>query len=383
MAQAQKSKSSTPSNQSPNPLREISDATETIALSSGIGISGAMPAGYETGLDLSQIAEQSIARVLGGPVAPEPMQILKRLSAVFPETTSNGVTTFTYQPIGAQPSIGATGAYVSGAQSTIYRQAQTLAKSINTLLDTMEPVITDPDIADIQALTATFRSTVADIVEEFGREGGAVIQRVHVLTSTLIDIQNDLIAKLGGRADEDALDLEILKRDMIEENKEMLVNLVDQLTSARNGLVAPYDKNVLNGVSATYAQLIWVVSAVPTTVQQAYLEFDAIRFGSNDRRITSVKDAGNRDISIEQALKWCESSAGTWAQSLSSDARTEDLKIINDEAVVIEPILDKVREYVRNKIPGSRRVTAALKELDRQLEQIHDFATVIIKRTAE
>ncbi len=168
--------STTATRQSGIPLDKISDAAETIALTSGIGPSGAVAAGYQTGLDLSQIADQSIARLLGGPVAPT--QLLERLSAVFPETTTNGVTTFTYRPMGAQPSIGSTGASVSGAQSTIYRQARVLGNSISDLLDAMVPVITDPDIADIQATIATFRSTVDAIVQEFGREGGAIMRLV-------------------------------------------------------------------------------------------------------------------------------------------------------------------------------------------------------------
>lgn len=384
MAQTQKQKSSTAGYPRPGvQLDKISDAAETIALTSGIGASGAVPGGYQTGLDLDQIADDSIARVLGGAVDPGSMPVdqwLDRLSKVFPETTSNGVTTFTYRPIGAQPSISPTGAYVSGAQSTIYQQAQALAQSINTLLDAMEPVITDPDLADIQALTATFRSTVADIVEEFGREGGAVMQRVTVLTETVDLTFDQLKTKLGESADDDALDLAILKRDLIKENMDMLGILVDQLTSDEDdGLVALYREKVLNGVSAKYAQLIWVVSAVPTTVQQAYSEFDAIRFGSNDRRITLVPPTGDDQISIEQALQWCESSASaTWAQSLGGDARTEDVEIIQKESTVIASIIHSIRDYVQTTIPGSRRVTAVLDELKRQLDQIAALAGDIV-----
>jgi hypothetical protein len=383
MAQTQKQKSSTTAKPRFGvPLDKISDAAETIALASGIGVSGGAPTGYQTGLDLDQIADDSIARVLGGPVDPGSMPVdqwLDRLGKVFPETTNDGVTTFTYRPIGAQPSISPTGAYVSGAQSTIYQQAQALANSINTLLDAMEPVITDPDTADIQALTATFRSTVADIVEEFGREGGAVMQRVTVLTETVGLTFDQLKTKLGESADDDALDLAILKRDLINENVDMLGILVDQLTSDEDdGLIGLYREKVLNGVSAKYAQLIWVVSAVPTTVQQAYSEFDAIRFGSNDRRITLVPPTGDDQISIEQALQWCESSASTWAQSLGGDARTEDVEIIQKEATVIAGIIQSIRDYVQTTIPGSRRVTAVLDELKRQLDQIATLAGDIV-----
>lgn len=366
----------TATRQSGIPLDKISDAAETIALTSGIGPSGAVPAGYQTGLDLSQIADQSIARLLGGPVAPG--QLLERLSAVFPETTTNGVTTFTYRPIGAQPSIGSTGASVSGAQSTIYRQARVLGESISGLLDAMVPVITDPDIADIQATIATFRSTVDAIVQEFGREGGALMQLVSVKTTTLHITLRELKNTLGECADDDTLDLAILERDMIRENVQMLEYLVKQLTDPDEGLVKLYGDKVLKGVSARYAQLVWVVSAVPTTVQQAYLEFDAIRFGSNDRRITSVPDGQGGVISIEQALQWCESSAsGTWGQSLGGDARTDDIDIIKNEAAIIEGIVDKIKVYVGTYIPGSRRITAALDDLARQLVQIHEFAKAI------
>ena len=57
-----------------------------------------------------------------------------------------------------------TRALVAGAQATIYQQAQALGQSIYTLLDTMEPVITDPDTADIEALKDTVRSTVGAMI---------------------------------------------------------------------------------------------------------------------------------------------------------------------------------------------------------------------------
>src|SRR2546423_15484949 len=94
-------------------LKQICEATETIALSSGMGTSGAVPAGYQPGLDLGKIVDQTIAGVLGGLVDPEQMRVdqwLDRLSKGFPQTTTDGVTTFTYPPIGAQPWIDHSGA---------------------------------------------------------------------------------------------------------------------------------------------------------------------------------------------------------------------------------------------------------------------------------
>ena len=125
---------------------------------------------------------------------------------------------------------------------------------------------------------------------------------VSVKTTTLHMTLRELKNTLGECADDDTLDLAILERDMIRENVQMLEYLVKQLTDPDEGLVKLYGDKVLKGVSAKYAQLVWVVSPVPTTVQQAYLEFDAIRFGSNDRRITSVPDGQGGFISIEQAL---------------------------------------------------------------------------------
>ena len=397
MAQVDKSKDPTTRDPSKGAvLDDIRDATETIALSPGIGISGAAPAGYQPGLDLGKIADQTIAGVLGGPVGSGDLeQMLDRLSAVFPETTSNGVTTFTYRPIGAQPSNGSSGALVAGAQATIYQQAQALGQSIYTLLDTMEPVITDPDTAEIEALKDTVRSTVGAIVEELGREGGAVIQRITALknilgTAAAPGALQELETKLGlgpQPEEDDTLDLAILKDELIRENAKMLELLITQLTS---DLVTLYSNKVLTGVSIRYAQLVWVVRAIPMTIQQIYQEFDAIRFDSNDRRIEIVqipptKGVPGGPISIEQALQWCESSASAWAQTLAGSARIEDLKIINGDATILQAVIAEIDKrfhpmpgsHIR-PIPGSLRVTAALDELQSQLGQIKELLGPIV-----
>ncbi len=76
---------------------------------------------------------------------------------------------------------------------------------------------------------------------------------------TLRELKNTL----GECADDDTLDLAILERDMIRENVQMLEYLVKQLTDPDEGLVKLYGDKVLKGVSAKYAQLVWVAARSP------------------------------------------------------------------------------------------------------------------------
>jgi len=90
---------------------------------------------------------------------------------------------------------GSLGGQIAGSQATLYQEISDSQEFASRLLDAVIPVILDPDEDEISELKDRIRATLSDIVAEFGRPGGAVLDRVDVLIGTVSADLNELKEK--------------------------------------------------------------------------------------------------------------------------------------------------------------------------------------------
>ena len=350
-------------------------------------------------LDLSRIANDSIARLLGVSASAGPRQLLDRLSTVFPAQMDSGSPVYAYRPVGTQPVDGPAGALVSGAQGALYQQATVIGASIGGLLDQMIPSITDPDDEDIASLVSAYRMNVDGVVREFGREGGAVLNVIRVRADALGTIRRELRIKLGFPGAEPAGDgterdqpmfanqreLRLLDRDALIENLALLSSLTHQLTHA---LTDQYTQKVLHGVSARLVRLAWSVRALPASVAQVRAEFASLRLNEADLRVIltepereepgeahELEPAEAGILDAEQTLQWCEMAAGQWPQQLAA-GRKLDIEVIESEADALYGALSHLQPHLK-RLRGSGRLIVAMQELLRQLQMIIRVSALI------
>lgn len=355
-------------------ILRVARGVETIALAAPGAVSSTSGTGPTGGVDLGRVADDSIARLLGGAAADKPEQLRARLRAVFPEQVKDGKTTYSYRATGAQPIDGPSGALVSGAQGAFYAQARAIQGSIDALLDQLVPVVTDPDQPEIDSLVATYRELTRNVVDEFGREGGAVLNRIQLASNRLDATRKELLDKLGlGKAVDanDRREMPLLQRNLIDENMAILKRLTRELTKT---LVADYDKKVVNGVSANNTLLAWIFRAIPATLQQVRAQFDAVGIGLADRMVRDVK-SGN--IKVEQVLQWCEAAAVSDFPLRLAAGRRSDFEAIRAEAKKLHKIVKKLAIQFESEAGGGR-LRAALIELREHFKAIRKKAGKIL-----
>lgn len=356
-------------------FKRVASGVETIALAAPTGLPTAgAGSGVTGGPDLARIADDSISRLLGGAAGGKPEQFLARLKAVFPAQVKDGKTTYTYRATGSQPLDGPTGALVAGAQGAFYAQARALNGSINALLDQLVPVVTDPDQEEIDSLIASFKELTAGVVDEFGREGGAVVNRIDLARVRLDDTGQELLDKLGlGEAADanDAREMQLLQRNLIDENMAMLARLTKELTV---DLLEDYKNKVVKGISAISPQLSWTFRAIPATLQQVRTQFDAVGIGLTDRMVREVE---RKNIKIEQALQWAEAAATSDFPRRLAAGRRADFEAIKDEANKLHKITKRLAGQFESEVGGGR-LNAALKELRQHFKSIRKNAGKIL-----
>lgn len=348
-------------------FKRVASGVETIALAAPTGLpAAAAGSGVTGGPDLARIADDSISRLLGGAAGGKPDQFLARLKAVFPAEVKDRKTSYTYRATGSQPLDGPSMALVAGAQAAFYAQARALSGSINALLDQLVPVVTDPDQEEIDSLIASFKELTAGVVEEYGREGGAVVNRIDLARVRLQDTGRELLDKLGlGEAADpnDAREMQLLQRNLIDENMAMLGRLRQELTK---DLLDDYKNKVVNGISAIIPQLSWTFRAIPATLRQVRTQFDAVGIDLTDRMVQEVE---SKNIKIEQVLQWAEAAATSDFPRRLAAGRRSDFEAIKDEANKVHKIVKRLARQFENAVGGGR-LKAALKELRQHFKSV-------------
>jgi len=363
-------------------IQQIEQSTETIAaiiptaMQGSPAYQGAIPPAGSGLVAYDQVVDASFTRVLGARPNGDATKIMNLLNSSFASSEVNGQTYYTWQPRGVTTVSSSMGQLVGG-QVTLYQQAQDIQTQVTRLLDAVEPVILDADDDDIAAFKRDIAASLAAIVAETGRPGGAVTPRVLVLQQTLQADLATLGTKLGLTGQVEAalfIDMDVTEKEQNQQDFNLLTNLL-MLGGTLDQLLKT---NTANFSGTQLARLNWLAEVIPNTVQQIYAAMDSVGFGPADRRVTSI--SANDSTTIEQLLLWIESAASVdWPNRLvAGSARTSEVQAVGREAAAQKAGVAKLLNSLPSIILlGADRPLPVLKELQRELDQVSALAQSI------
>jgi len=342
----------------------------------------ALPASGATGsLQFGDLVNSSLTNILGSSISNNPTRIVEQLTAAFQQEQVNGKTSYTWRPRGAVAPDSPQAA--QGTQATFSRQAKDIQDRIDSLLDAVEATFLDPDEEEIDPLKEDIRGLLGNIVTEFGRGGGALQPRVDVLITNLKRDITDLKTALGiNPLVPPEREMDIGEREQNEANFALLNDYVDDLENAWNSYKTAINALGTAGQITTFkgtalARVLWVIDAIPSTIQEVYAAMDFAGFGPVDRRVTAI---GANSATVEQVLLWIETSATTdWPNLLvRGGARLNEVEAVKQEAAAQATALTTLTNGIGLIIQtGVAQVTQALGELGRELTQVVNLATGI------
>jgi len=356
-----------------NQFKQLTDAATTIASLSPTAnqsapVGAAVSPGAVGGLAYDQIIELNLAKVLGARPNSDPQRVQSLLSASFEKKEQNGNSYYVWRPRGATTLDVSTGGQLVGAQATLYGQAKDIYAAANRLLDAVFPILLDPDQGEIDAVKEDIRATLRDVTGEFGRTGGALLDRIDSLLPTLNANIDELEQKLGLVGTPPSVRvLDIAEEEQDRQNFVLLKSYITQLIGAKNQL----NSNSFKGTLLT--RLLWTIEVIPDTVRQVYSAMDEVGFGPADRRVTPIDNSATIATTIEQLLLWVETSASTdWPRRLvGGGARPSEIQAIKNEAgrqqTAVTTLTDNIGTII---LIGAGRVQPLLKELGRELGQV-------------
>jgi hypothetical protein len=378
-------------------IQQLAQSVATIAsitpttMQASPSYQGAIPSSGSGNLPYDQVVEASLTRVLGARPNGDAVKILNLLNNSFTSKEQNGQTYYSWQPRGVTAVSSSMGQLVGG-QVTIYQQAQDIQTQAARLLDAVEPIILDADADDIAAFKQDIAASVATIVSEAGRPGGAINARVNVLLQTLQGDLTTLGIKLGfvGVTDPALLiDMDVTEQEQNQEN----FALLNTLLGPNGTLGALLAKGTAPFRGTNLARLNWLVEVIPNTVQQIYAAMDSVGFGPADRRVTAIQGPGltslgasrlaaSQDLTtIEQLLLWIESAASVdWPNRLvAGSARASEVRAVRDEADSQNAGVTKLVNSLNSIILlGADRPLPVLLELQRELGDVSTTAQAVI-----
>jgi hypothetical protein len=365
-------------------IQQIGQSTETIAaiIPTAMQAPAALPSPGAGLVSYDQLVEASLTRVLGARTNGDASKIISLLNASFTSREQDGQTYYSWQPRGVT-SVSSSMGQLVGGQVTLYQQAQDIQSQAARLLDAVEPIILDADDEDIDAFKSDIATSLAAIVSETGRPGGAVTPRVQVLLQTLQGDLDTLQTKLGFKGVVDPalfIDMDVTEREQNQQNFSLLQTLL-RVGGTLDSLLKATNTAQFSGTQL--ARLNWLAEVIPDTVQQIYMAMDSVGFGPADRRVTPIGDSDT--TTIEQLLLWIESAASVdWPSRLvPGSARITEVQAIQREADSQAKGVATLLGSLGSIIPiGADRSRPVLQELLRELQQVSDLAQAITRPTA-
>jgi hypothetical protein len=364
-------------------IQQIGQSAETIAaiIPTAMQAPAALPSPGAGLVSYDQLVEASLTRVLGARANGDASKIIGLLNASFTSREQDGQTYYSWQPRGVT-SVSSSMGQLVGGQVTLYQQVQDIQSQVARLLDAVEPIILDADDEDIDAFKSDIATSLAAIVSETGRPGGAVTPRVKVLLQTLQGDLDTLQTKLGFTGVVDPalfIDMDVTEREQNQQNFSLLQTLLGA-GGALDSLLKTTNTAQFSGTQL--ARLNWLAEVIPDTVQQIYMAMDSVGFGPADRRVTPIGDSD--PTTIEQLLLWIESAASVdWPSRLvPGSARITEVQAIQREADSQAKGVATLLGSVGSIIPiGADRSRPVLQELLRELQQVSDLAQAITRPT--
>jgi hypothetical protein len=371
---------------------------------------------------LGQIAAKALSEVLGRrPRLNDPKSFIAALNTSFTCKEVEGRTecTWTERVASGTTELGGS---ITGAQASIYLRAKEASDAAMPLLDGLGTLRVDADPQETEAMRSIVRTEFAEVVNEFGVEGGPRVQRVDDLLEALIGYvtptaitvpptpptpRGDFSVSLQGRAglisapaNADLLLAfgggEVGRLGDLFGFTRNLVNTIQEEQNLTNYLVfrdyvralytswlefrASFLRGVENYLGTQLILLQRTLSVVAESVDETTFAMDSVFLGPAERqtvRIDFPVNVAPTPMYVDELL--------TWVQNFAS---AEGTRIVEDGGKIgvrsIVPTLQLLQNLVQNSVgrirhPAARhpRVRRTLGELASQLSEAARLAGTI------
>jgi Bacterial Ig-like domain (group 3) len=261
-----------------------------------------------------QIVESTLRDILGWRVRDnDPKGFVAALNQSFDVNIVQGHTEWKWTPhtYAIEADMGA----VTGAQAAIYSRAKAALNQALPLLDGLQTLLAISDEQEVEAYTAIVRSSLTELVNELGVEGGPRVTRVDDYFLQLLGPHPDLrdSEKVGGQLGllRNALGLIRQNVNTIDEEQNLtnfliLVDYVVSLRATWNAQKHFFDREGRDVFLGTQLVLLSrTLANLAESVQETYFILDSVFIGPAERQVTELTLDGNR-VFLGELLDWVE-----------------------------------------------------------------------------
>src|SRR6185369_13473231 len=332
----------------------------------------------------AQTVESTLRNILGWRVRDnDPKSFVAALTKSFASSESQGHTEWKWTP--HTYSIEANMGAVTGAQAAIYSRATVALNQALPLLDGLQTLLAASDAQEVEATSAIVRSSITELVNELGREGGPRVARVDEYFSLLLGDNPDQLnsenvgGQLGALRDTFGLRRQNVNTIGEEQNLTNFLILVDDINAL--GLTwasqkSFFERNSTNVFLGTQLVLLGrTLAVVSESVQEAYFAMDSVFLGPAERQVTSLDLGSGSPVFLGELLEWVDHFAVTEGPRLISEGGKNG--VIKAFTPTVEKLADLIGQAAdlsagdgANPSPAfhSPRVARSLADLQTQLD---------------
>lgn len=128
--------------------------------------------------NLDDIVQNAFNRLIGSADITDAKSLQTALTNAYVEKKQGNRTTYEWQPYTYSANAADLGGGVTGAQASLHYRAKSILSDVLRLLDRLQPLKTDSDRENSDAIKAVVRSEVSELVRELGLPGGPREQRI-------------------------------------------------------------------------------------------------------------------------------------------------------------------------------------------------------------
>lgn len=324
-----------------------------------------------------------------------------------------GYTVCAWTPRSYAATIPADLGALTGAQASIFERAKVAADSIVPLLDGLDPLASDADRQDVDAIRSIVRTRITEIVAELSLEGGPRTQRVDELferltgelpgsagTIVLIDVNTvgGELRVLGERFGMIRTEVNTIAEEEDFTNFLIIVDSVASLFVTWQQVRAFFDRSPVDDPTTEEdapflgTQLVLIsrqLGVIAETVKETQFSMDSVFLGAAERQTVLLRLNDEGDVPttmlLSELLDWVDRFATDEGPGLIQDAGTDGVNAFVPTIRRLATLVASAPEQdpADPQIPPSfftARVLLALRQLASQLARATDLADAVFER---
>ena len=344
--------------------------------------------------DAKRFVRNALGRALGRRLnTTDTRSIRASVDRAFTETINeDGSQVFEWTPrsYAAQTELGGE---ITGAQASLYRRAKLALDDILSIIDRLEPLRNDPDPEEVEAIRTIVRQEIAELVDEFGTEGGSRENRVNLLFENLLGSKRlrrvghlDQMAEIYGFQSKKGVSIVTIGEEEIVTDFMVIEDHIISLRKSWRKIIGKDDSQFLGNQVVLLERAL---NSVAEGVDELRYVMESVGLGDAERRVIPLNyiERGwdflarpliferNFELSVSEMLDWVMGFATEEAPGLIEGAGRLGIESIIPTASRLVQIVDEAAgaNDTHNALQTTR-VTAAFDELASHIYYVEKIA---------